>query len=743
MEKLLTISLRQSALYVPVSARAVSGNLSHTASTLVANLAKLGYGVSEPLWQALQGTTPRFQVTVLTTFRAVMGTHKNWTPLVRGWDEPTGETVVDQLVTWFVNLVGGKGTPLRCGHVIPDNTFPLNRYNGCPFCGTPFEFGKLDKTAQGSKLKVLELWTEADMSQILIDLLESKTALDATQLDSLKTLLMVLPLPAATIGMKETVMVVIETLVATDRAKEAKTFFSSPTDVLRYLWYKHTGFLQLIEPKTIIRRHGRNNGHFVPHLAKNGLSRAEKAAELKLKYGRKEAFVVASWLNNLAMPAETMAEIMHPKRAMWVRFIRALRLAEFSKRPGFEPLRELLDVFYNGTYNVWQGRVNQFRLRADPANTFALLQQRPGLFARSLFANILWFGPDDTLAAFAEVIDKVPARLVFSLNMYAQTYFDAAMNGRTVKPLGGVAKYIPANGLLEIYDDAQLTDIKARVEDLSLLAMTKRFSALETTSQTMFIAPELFRMPVSIGDRSDNVQDLPAALMGTRFAVEGDTVRLFMQWGMGLPAQHLDMDLSAYITYPGQSEYCSYSNLAPAGCKHSGDIQSIPNNVGTAEYIDLNVNELTRLGAQYVSFVCNAYSTGGISPNMVVGWMNSQNRMVISERTGVAYDPSCVQQQVRITQSLTKGLVFGVLDVAAREIIWLEMPFQGQVVQQFDTKAVAALMSKLNAKLTIGKLLKIKAESQHLTLVDTPNADENYTTQWARNTAAVTGLLVG
>lgn len=60
---------------------------------------------------------------------------------------------------------------------------------------------------------------------------------------------------------------------------------------------------------------------------------------------------------------------------------------------------------------------------------------------------------------------------------------------------------------------------------------------------------------------------------------------------------------------------------------------------------------------------------------MVIGWMNSANPMTISSDTGVAYDPSCVQHQVRVTQNLTKGLVFGVLDVkAAEKMVWLEMP---------------------------------------------------------------------
>ena len=86
-------------------------------------------------------------------------------------------------------------------------------------------------------------------------------------------------------------------------------------------------------------------------------------------------------------------------------------------------------------------------------------------------------------------------------------------------------------------------------------------------------------------------------------------------------------------------------NLQAIGAKHSGDIRSIPNKKGTAEYIELDLNELNRVGAEYVAFTCNAYSNGTISPNLVVGWMNSAYPMKISERTGVAYDPSCVQHQ--------------------------------------------------------------------------------------------------
>lgn len=768
---LASVAVRNEAIYVMTDFAQINEKLGdkistedkklrQTTSVLVANLAKLGYGIDEKLLTALNNLPTNYQLMIADKFKTIMGVNKNWTPLVKGWDVPTGEDITDHIMAWFVNIFSTKSsdkekrTTLACGHIIPAGTFPLERYNGCPFCGTPFEFGKLEDAnfGQGSKLKILTLWTDKEAKQYFEDLLTSQTALDVTQVDSLQKMIEAYKdeeLPAVEIKMKETLMLAISHLVELGKAEKAQIYFKSPVDVMRYLWYQQTGFLQIIKPKVILKRKGKNDKHLAstifPHLDTSASAQLAAKAQLKLKYSRKDCFMVASWLNNLDMNVDTMCEAMHPKREMWIRFIRALRLSEYSKKAGFEKLKTLLDKFYNQDYQVWQSKVDTYRLRADVEKTMQLLKQRPGLFARSLFANMLWFGKDDVLGAFSEIIDKVPARLVFTLNMYAETYFTKG-GLRAVKPLGGTNKQIPKNQLLSIYDDKGLKSMKEGITEMCILAMKKRFASQENENKTIFIDPMLFKIPVSIGDRSETVQDMPSALMGTRFEIEGDTVRLFMQWGEGLPAQHLDMDLSCHVAFDYKSEICSFSQLSIDGCKHSGDIRSIPEKIGTAEYIDIDVATLRKRGAKYVTFTCNAYSNGSITPNLVVGWMNSKYPMTISERTGVAYDPSCVQHQVRIQQTLTKGLVFGVLDIDANEIVWLELSFYGQVVGQLDTNGVEALLEKLNAKLTIGNLLLLKAEAQNLEIVETNDsenpADEIYSREWAMNTAAVTKLLV-
>ena len=339
---LLKVSIRQNAIFIPKDKIVASKeNLTQTTLALTANLRKLGYTVSEDLLHAMNSIAPNQAITIFDTMKEVLGVNLNWAPLVKGWDTPTGETTLDHIITLFANIFkSDKGVRLQCGHLIPENTFPMQRYNGCPFCGTPFQLAKIEISSQGSKLKVLELWTENDLAKYFKDLLESRTALDATQVDSLKILVEEFSLPNVEITIKETQILVLDALVGKGEYEKGQQFISTPADILRYLWYKKTGFLQIVEPKTIIKRIAQNNAHITPYLNVSKEAAMDRKAGLKLKYNRAQCKMVATWLNNLNMDVEKACEIMHPKRGMWIRFIRALRLAEYAKRPNFGYLKE-------------------------------------------------------------------------------------------------------------------------------------------------------------------------------------------------------------------------------------------------------------------------------------------------------------------------------------------------------------------------------------------------------------------
>ena len=749
---LTRVALRYRAVFLDINRENI--NMKSEASVpvmaFVARLKENGFCVSEELLHALNAAPSDRLAEITECINDVMGVKLNWAPLVKGWNVPTGESLADHLITWIANIFGKeagfKGTTLPCGHLIPEGTFPIERYNGCPFCGTPFETANFVYKGQASKLKELRLFTIEDMKHVFASLLASTTPLDGTQKDSLEQLLREFSLPGdANITMKETAMLVIKLLVEQDKADEASKLLKTPTDVLRYLWYEKTGYVQIIEPKTLVAHARKLYSHMWGPLDRGANAAEEMRENLKLKYDRSECLIVARWLNAIPMTAQQAAENMNPKRAMWVRMIRALRLGEYSRKNGFNHLAEILDVFYKQEYSTWQGRVDKARSENDADKTLALLKERPGLFARCLFATMLRFGSDKVLVAFEEIADKLPARLLLSLGNAAEAYFDPN-EVRLARPITGVTHQIEPNKLLALYGDDELKSMAAAVDGQYKASMARRFAAQETEAKTIFIDPSLYNIPVSVGDRSATIQDTSCALMGTHFPVEGDAVRLFLQWGKGLHAQHLDMDLSARVVLPNNEvAECAYYNLTCVGAKHSGDIRSIPEMVGTAEYIELSLPELEAAGAVYVAFTCNAYSTGALSPNLVVGWMDSANPMKISEGKGVAYDPSCVQHMVRISEgNLSKGLVFGVLDVAKREIIWLEMPFTAQTMRGADGASIEALLRKLEAKLSIGQLLDMKVKAQNLTLVEnSEDADEAYTYEWALNPAEVTKLLNG
>ena len=784
---LLSVALRYNAVYVDTCRKNLDKEtpISKEVAAFLLSLSEKGYVVEEELLRALcikSAEDGSLLDDITEAIDTALGIQLNWMPLVKGWDTPTGESFADHCITFYANfmrlykgeqsdssgtetVMGLTGTTLPCGHFIPDGTFPLERYNGCPFCGTPFKTSDFVYKGQGSRKKSLRLMILQDLENLQISLLESKVPLDGSQAESLKTLIRVLGLPEGVeVAMKETRIIVVDALVQSykicqdkdaafeeDFLKRTSALLTSPTDILRYLWYKKTGRLQIIEPKVLVKHAAKLNSHIWKHLDKSLEAGEQMKANLKLKYDRATCRMVARWLNALPMEGDEACEIMHPKRGMWVRIIRALRLGEYSRMKGYERLAKLLDEFYKDEYSVWKGELDKSLGIVcgcvDYNRAFELLKQRPGTFARSLFSMMLRVGSQSTLDAFRQILDKIPPRLILSLANAAELYFDTTTN-RVARPLTGATKVIQHNKKLENFTPEQRAQMQRSISGLYKEAMSLRFKAeaVVATGGKMYIDKRLFDIPVSIGDRSSSIQDTSAALQGTRFQVDGDCVRLFMQWGKGLKAQPLDMDLSAVICYAdGRREDCAYYNLAPVGAKHSGDIRSIPDMVGTAEYIELNIPELSAAGAKYVVFTCNAYSHGAISPNLMVGWMNSANPMALSQETGVAYDPSTVQHIVRISESnLAKGLVFGVLDVERKEILWLEMPFLGQFAGQLDTAAVDGIYRRLKNKVSVGELLKLKAEAQGQTIVEKEEEADNaqrYTYEWALDAAAVSRLL--
>ena len=103
--------------------------------------------------------------------------------------------------------------------------------------------------------------------------------------------------------------------------------------------------------------------------------------------------------------------------------------------------------------------------------------------------------------------------------------------------------------------------------------------------------------------------------------------------------------------------------------------------------------------------------------------------MKVDNETGVAYDPSTVEHQVRVPdRSLAKGLVFGVLEVERCRIIWLEMPMSGRLALSLSPEALKDTLRRLHDSISIGELLELKADAWEMTRTeDAKKADLAFT----------------
>ncbi len=595
----------------------------------------------------------------------------------------------------------------------------------------------LDDARKPSRTKELQLFTRLDLLCVFKTLLTTTAPLDSAQKASLKRLLIVFNLPVnITIERKEVLMMVLHHLLVHHKMDQAQVLVQSPKDILRYLGFEKTGRAQMIEPKTLVSQSQRFYESMFGSLDKFESATCEMKKKLKLKYSRKECQQIASLLNSLPISAPQAAKEMHPKRELWVRYIRALRLGEYSRRKGYNHLAEILDIFYKQDYRTWQGQIDRLRRYQRADDVLMMLKQEPGKFAKCLFSTLLRFGCEVTLNAFCEVVEVIPTQRLLLLSDLAPSYFDTNAV-RCVHSITGVSHTLAPHPLLSRYSTLEREKIVNRIQEVIKQSMSRRFYQTEHFRHKVYIAPQWFDIPIS-AVHARIIQDSARVLHGTRFHVTGNKVRFFLQWGQGLHAQHLDIDLSCDIAYPdGHTEVCDFYTHIAVGALHSRPMWSIPEMSGTAEYIELDIAQLVRANAQYITFYCNSFFHKTLSPNLFVGWMQTSYPMNISEKKGATYNMSCVQQRVKVgdENNLDKGIIFGVLTIASREITWLEIPFNTQKTTECNAIFIESLLRRLRAKISMGELLNLKVASQGLELTSNINeADEAYPISWAMNT---------
>jgi len=722
------VALRRKALYIPDNQPIKE--LSGASAYLLLHLSEQGYSLDEETLHAVNSLNKNELRQIIAVLDDVYGTDLSWTSLTKEWLVPTGTTMFDRFVTAVCNAFPEyqhNGTTLPCGHFIPLGVFDLNRYNGCPFCGTIFEATTgINKGGHG-RLTVLSRMTDKDMQDYMLELLNSSVPLDATQADSLGILVRHYGLPEDCMpAIRETRTLLAAALYSQDDCERALSLLTTPDDILRMLWYRQSGNTRFKTVKELVS--AIQSSH---RFAGTAHAVDELKQKLRLHFTRSECTLFARRLNALNMSEQQMCENMHRHREMWVRLIRALRLGEYARRKNLGKLAGLLRRFAAGDYTVYNGEVEKAYIARDAEKCLGMLAKRPGYFARCLFATMLSFGAEKAIDKFETVVKDIPGRLLYSLASNAEAYFMPEGDERFIIIPGAQGLSVPVNAMLKDYSDNERAEMILKVRTTVLEEFKRRYSGM-AKGGSMYISKELFEIPVTVSDRSATMQATNAAACGQRFPVKGDKVRLFLHWGQGLPAQHLDMDLSAIILYAdGNRRECAYYSLDLPGAVHSGDIQYIPENTGAAEYIELDIPALISQCAQTVIFLGCLYTDGMIPDNTMFGWMYSNSPMTVDNESGVAYDPADVQNLVRITSgNISKGIVFGVLDLGLREITWLEVPARTQRADEANAKGILSYLRRLRNKISIGELLSVQADARNMKRAESASeATETYTSR--------------
>lgn len=176
-------------------------------------------------------------------------------------------------------------------------------------------------------------------------------------------------------------------------------------------------------------------------------------------------------------------------------------------------------------------------------------------------------------------------------------------------------------------------------------------------------------VPLAARNASRTLVDVPR---GSALPLpDGQSLRLFVHW-MEQPGQRVDLDLSvaAFDSEWNVLGWCDYTRLRLSGdaAVHSGDLTSAPAPDGATEYVDLNLNALTDLGATYLLPVVFSYNDVAFD-DLAAAFAGFTSH---AELDGPQFDVRTVQQRFDITGSSRVAIPM-VVNLADRSLRWLDL----------------------------------------------------------------------
>lgn len=502
-----------------------------------------------------------------------------------------------------------------------------------------------------TKVKVLQLGSEADVRQIFDNICTSRTSISRTDREDIAYLFetenMKLP---DDIPHKENAAYISALYLQKKplaNVSELRKYVKTATDVLRLVTAMSDGDVSLAE-NTRYRSFSRRQRRMIMEL----LSGCPNIEEDMLRYKER-------WIR--------IGERIHPSEFDCSRYT----LAYDRAINAFDKLRN------NRKIETFAGKVEFDLAYGEYESALAELVKRPGELARRLDQLLRVAHKESVIRSFASVAEKVSTPVLLQVREHFLHRAEQA-DVRVFFPKGSLAKCHSERNNLPDIDEKYCQEVIRICEN----ALVKIYGQREPMGK-VYLSEDYRNYVVPFSQRSAS-KAMKTIVRGSRLPMDSQTnaVRAFIWWTNmdkcdleSYDDGRVDIDLSAAIFDENWNymEHVSYTNLKSAKYKacHSGDIVNggPVDGDGVSEFLDVDVDSVVRCGARYVvyqvySFTCQTYAD---MPHAMFGWMERAD-----VDSGEIYEPKTVEQKLDLTAD-SMVCIPVIFDCVKREFIWCDM----------------------------------------------------------------------
>lgn len=502
-----------------------------------------------------------------------------------------------------------------------------------------------------TKVKVLQLGSEADVRQIFDNICTSRTSISRTDREDIAYLFetenMKLP---DNIPHKENAAYISALYLQKNplaRVSGLRKYVKTATDVLRLVTAMSDGDVSLAE-NTRYKSFTRRQRRMIMEL----LSGCPNIEGDMLRYKER-------WIR--------IGERIHPSEFDCSRYT-----LEYDRAiNAFDKLRN------NRKIETFAGKVEFDLAYGEYESALAELVKRPGELARRLDQLLRVAHKESVIRSFASVAEKVSTPVLLQVREHFLHRAEQA-DVRVFFPKGSLAKCHSERNNLPDIDEKYCQEVIRICEN----ALVKIYGQREPMGKVYL--PEDYRNYVVPFSQRSASKAMKTIVRGSRLPMDSQTnaVRAFIWWTNmdkcdleSYDDGRVDIDLSAAIFDENWNymEHVSYTNLKSAKYKacHSGDIVNggPVDGDGVSEFLDVDVDSVVRCGARYVvyqvySFTCQTYAD---MPHAMFGWMERAD-----VDSGEIYEPKMVEQKLDLTAG-SMVCIPVIFDCVKREFIWCDM----------------------------------------------------------------------